>query len=74
LIRKLKTLKIRIHYEKRGAIYSAVFSGKSELEILFRLREKGIDTRTFAASKKLDSLNQPGKTSGLETAGFNISE
>jgi hypothetical protein len=45
LIRKLKTLSIRIYYERKGAIYSAVFSGRSELEILFRLREKGIDLK-----------------------------
>ena len=45
LIRKLRTLKIRIFYERKGVVYSAVFAGKSELEILFRLREKGIDTK-----------------------------
>jgi len=45
LIRKLKSLKIRIYYEKKGTIYHAVFSGKSELEILFKLREKGIDLK-----------------------------
>ncbi len=45
LIRTLKSLKIRIFYERAGVIYSAVFTGKSELEILFKLREKGIDIK-----------------------------
>jgi hypothetical protein len=45
LIRKLKTLKIRVYYEKNGVIYHAIFAGKSELEILLRLQEKGIHTK-----------------------------
>jgi hypothetical protein len=45
LIRKLKCLKIRIHYEKNGVIYNAVFAGKSELEILLKLQQKGISTK-----------------------------
>ena len=44
-IRKLKSLKIRIYYEKKGVIYNAVFSGKSEIEILLKLQEKGISTK-----------------------------
>ena len=45
LIRKLRSLKIRIYYEKNGVIYDAVFTGKSELEILLKLQHKGITTK-----------------------------
>jgi hypothetical protein len=44
-VRKLKTLKIRIYYEKNGVIYHSVFAGKSELEILLKLQAKGISTK-----------------------------
>jgi len=42
LIQKLKKLKVRIFYEKDGTIYHAEFSGKSELEIVFKMLDKGI--------------------------------
>ena len=45
LIRKLKSLRIRIYYEKNGVIYNAVFAGQSELEILLKLQQKGISTK-----------------------------
>ena len=45
LNRKLRTLRIRIHYERDGVIYNSIFAGKSELEILLKLQERGVSTR-----------------------------
>jgi hypothetical protein len=45
LMRKLKSLKVRIYYEREGLIQSDVFSGKSELAILLDLQGRGISTK-----------------------------
>jgi len=45
LMRKLKSLKVRVYYERDGIIHSDVFAGKSELAILLDLQGKGITTR-----------------------------
>jgi hypothetical protein len=44
-IQKLRTLHIRVYYERNGRVCSAVFSGGSELEILLKLQGKGIRTQ-----------------------------
>jgi hypothetical protein len=44
-MRKLKSLKVRIYYERDGTLQSDIFSGKSELAILLDLQSRGITTK-----------------------------
>ena len=69
LIRKLKTLSLRIYYEKNGAVYSAVFSGKSELEILLKLQSKGIRTRDIRGVEE-GPVNDCPAAAGPRTASL----